>query len=210
GHLHAHGGKPADGLQHDGDGQALGQGPEHRRRGRGVPELRQEVLGERVVHHGEGHGRPVWYPVRRPAGASEVARVDDDPGSRPGLPVGPRCTRVRSFGEGAISTSGARRYLVSAGWKQQRGGRARMRKILRVTALLAAVSIVAAACGSSGASPRAKAVALLYDLGGRGDKSFNDAAAAGYDKAKTDFGFDGKELQPNSGGTNRDELITLA
>ena len=31
-------------------------------------------------------------------------------------------------------------------------------------------------------------VGLAYDIGGRGDKSFNDAAAAGLDKAKTELG----------------------
>ena len=31
-------------------------------------------------------------------------------------------------------------------------------------------------------------VGIVYDLGGRGDQSFNDSAAAGMDKAKADFG----------------------
>lgn len=34
---------------------------------------------------------------------------------------------------------------------------------------------------------------MAYDVGGRGDQSFNDSAAAGLDKAKTDFGVDPKE-----------------
>jgi basic membrane protein A and related proteins len=33
----------------------------------------------------------------------------------------------------------------------------------------------------------AQSVGLLFDITGRGDKSFNDAAAAGYDKAKAEF-----------------------
>jgi len=99
-----------------------------------------------------------------------------------------------------------------------------MRKMLRLTALVAVVGIVAAACGgndNTGSTPTAGGtsaapsgpvtkVALLYDLGGRGDKSFNDSAAAGLDKARQDFNLDAKELQPNAGGTNRDELINLA
>jgi len=52
-------------------------------------------------------------------------------------------------------------------------------------------------------------VGLVYDIGGRGDKSFNDSAAAGLDKAEGEFNLDPKELQPNSGGTNRDELLNL-
>jgi basic membrane protein A len=98
-----------------------------------------------------------------------------------------------------------------------------MKRVFRLLALVAALGLVAAACGSngttSGGQPSGSAggagllpsikVALLYDLGGRGDKSFNDAAAAGLDKAKKEFNLDAKELQPNSGGTNRTELIDL-
>ena len=49
--------------------------------------------------------------------------------------------------------------------------------------------------GSEAAEDKCKAadgdgpkVGLAYDVGGRGDQSFNDSAAAGLDKAKTDFG----------------------
>src|SRR5262245_10151215 len=38
-----------------------------------------------------------------------------------------------------------------------------------------------------------KKVGLLFDVTGRGDKSFNDAAAAGLDKAKADYGITGTE-----------------
>jgi basic membrane protein A and related proteins len=91
-----------------------------------------------------------------------------------------------------------------------------MKRVLRVTAVLAVVALVAGACGKKGTgatsspSNSGAKVALLYDLGGRGDKSFNDAAAAGLDKAKTDFGISAKELQPNQGGTDRANLIDLA
>jgi basic membrane protein A len=37
-------------------------------------------------------------------------------------------------------------------------------------------------------------VGLAYDIGGRGDKSFNDSAAKGLDKAKSSLGVDVKEL----------------
>jgi basic membrane protein A and related proteins len=46
-------------------------------------------------------------------------------------------------------------------------------------------------------------VGLAYDIGGRGDASFNDAAAAGLDKAKSELGItDVKEL---TAGTNESE-----
>ena len=37
-----------------------------------------------------------------------------------------------------------------------------------------------------------KTVGLLFDVTGRGDKSLNDGAAAGMDKAAEDFGIDGR------------------
>jgi basic membrane protein A len=54
-------------------------------------------------------------------------------------------------------------------------------------------------------------VGLAYDVGGRGDRSFNDAAAAGLDKAKEELGVEGQELSPNAEGTDRgDNLRSLA
>jgi len=50
-------------------------------------------------------------------------------------------------------------------------------------------------------------VGLVYDIGGRGDKSFNDAAAAGLDKAKAELGVEAQELEPSGGGENREELL---
>ena len=44
-------------------------------------------------------------------------------------------------------------------------------------------------------------VGLVYDIGGRGDKSFNDSAAAGPRQGQGDFNLDATELQPNAGGT---------
>ena len=38
-------------------------------------------------------------------------------------------------------------------------------------------------------------VGLAYDIGGRGDKSFNDAAAAGLEKAKSELNIETKELR---------------
>jgi basic membrane protein A len=98
-----------------------------------------------------------------------------------------------------------------------------MRRSLRIGIPLVVMAVIAAACsksatpsnttggptgGSTSTSPPVK-IALLYDIGGRGDKSFNDSAAAGLDKAKQDFNLDVKELSPNTGGTNRDELLNL-
>jgi basic membrane protein A len=91
---------------------------------------------------------------------------------------------------------------------------------------LALLALIVAACGSSnntssgttttggtgttgGQAGKGKKVGLVYDIGGRGDKSFNDSAAAGLDQAKKDFGIDAKDLSPSSGGENREELLRL-
>lgn len=52
-------------------------------------------------------------------------------------------------------------------------------------------------------------VGLVYDLGGRGDQSFNDSAATGLDRAKEDFGIEAEELEPDEGGENREELMRV-
>ena len=58
------------------------------------------------------------------------------------------------------------------------------------------------------ADGKGKTVGLLFDVTGRGDKSFNDAAAAALDKAKADFGITGQESTPTAAdGSDRPERI---
>jgi basic membrane protein A len=58
------------------------------------------------------------------------------------------------------------------------------------------------------ADGKGKTVGLLYDVTGRGDKSFNDAAAAALDKAKADYGITGQESTPTAAdGSDRPERI---
>ncbi|MCJ7781617.1 MAG: BMP family ABC transporter substrate-binding protein, partial [Acidimicrobiia bacterium] len=52
-------------------------------------------------------------------------------------------------------------------------------------------------------------VGMAYDIGGRGDQSFNDSAAAGLDRAVTDYGVESQELEPTAGGENREENLRL-
>lgn len=85
-----------------------------------------------------------------------------------------------------------------------------MRSLTRVAALVGGAALVLGACGTAadndgdGDDTNAQEcevtqlegdpqVALAYDVGGRGDQSFNDAAFAGFDQAKTEFGFEGAE-----------------
>ncbi|QGN56604.1 BMP family ABC transporter substrate-binding protein [Nostocoides sp. HKS02] len=90
-----------------------------------------------------------------------------------------------------------------------------MRHTMKVAAVVSAAALTLAACGNSGnsgssasgssssssssSSKSSLKVGMAYDVGGRGDQSFNDAAAAGLDKAKTDLGVDVKEAAAVNG-----------
>jgi basic membrane protein A and related proteins len=98
----------------------------------------------------------------------------------------------------------------------------------RILALLLPLFLLAAACGdddddttaggdsgetdsgSDGDGDSDLRVGVVYDLGGRGDQSFNDAAAAGLDQAVDELGISQpEELEPDEGGENREELLRL-
>jgi len=89
----------------------------------------------------------------------------------------------------------------------------------KAAVLLLAGSMALAACasdeknssgsGSSGSSASGDLkVGIAYDTGGRGDKSFNDSAFAGVEKATKDNGGKYTELSPNSDASNRADLLT--
>jgi basic membrane protein A len=111
-----------------------------------------------------------------------------------------------------------------------------MKRWLKVLALVAVLAMLAAACGdddgdgeetgptaatggTEATGPTGETaepmpgedvtVGLVYDIGGRGDLSFNDSAAAGLDQAVSEFGIQTEELEPDEGGTNRAELLNL-
>ncbi len=87
-----------------------------------------------------------------------------------------------------------------------------LRQAMKVAAVVSATALTLAACGNSGSSGSSSSssgsassssssqlergsksglkVGMAYDVGGRGDQSFNDAAAAGLDKAKSELGVD--------------------
>ncbi|MQY15911.1 Membrane lipoprotein TmpC [Streptomyces sp. RB5] len=85
----------------------------------------------------------------------------------------------------------------------------------------AALAFTATACGDddsgsgsgggsgSGSGSDNLGMALAYDIGGRGDQSFNDAAAAGFDKAKEEFGWQGQEAEPSAGESDADKAQRL-
>ena len=92
------------------------------------------------------------------------------------------------------------------------------RGVLPRVAAVASAAIVAfgmAACGGDddggGGTPAKQQVkvGLAYDIGGRGDKSFNDAAAAGLERAKTDLDVQTKELEAGATETENDKYNRL-
>ncbi len=79
--------------------------------------------------------------------------------------------------------------------------------------VLAVFALILAACGGGGGTGDGEATAtvgLVFDIGGRGDQSFNDSAAAGIDRAKSELGIAYTEASPNDDGSNRAELLQLA
>ncbi|MFJ1703034.1 BMP family protein [Kitasatospora sp. NPDC088346] len=65
-------------------------------------------------------------------------------------------------------------------------------------------SASAGASGSSGIK-----VGMAYDIGGRGDQSFNDSAARGLDKAKADLGVQVNEAEAKTGEAESDKEARL-
>ena len=97
-----------------------------------------------------------------------------------------------------------------------------------VVAGISAVALTLAACGSdksntpgssgssggttSAAGNSGLKIGMAYDIGGRGDKSFNDAAAAGLDAAKSKYNLgagDVKELEAAQGESDADKQARL-
>ena len=63
--------------------------------------------------------------------------------------------------------------------------------------------------GSAAPAVESPSVGLLFDITGRGDRSFNDAAAAGLDQAVEELGATGTESTPSSDGDRAERLAGL-
>ncbi|MEU5957007.1 BMP family ABC transporter substrate-binding protein [Streptomyces sp. NPDC047525] len=106
----------------------------------------------------------------------------------------------------------------------RRGSRGtRGSKLSQVAVVVASLALAASACGktsseasqeddkddkSGGSSSeyKGKGVGLAYDIGGQGDQSFNDAAYAGYEKARKDFKIGGVDMEPGDGESSADKV----
>ncbi|MGW0470055.1 BMP family lipoprotein [Streptomyces coeruleorubidus] len=94
----------------------------------------------------------------------------------------------------------------------------RTSKLTRVAVGVASIALAATACGGTSSDNGGgsdggkddKGVAIAYDIGGKGDQSFNDAAFAGLEKAKKEFGYDTADVEPTEGETDADKEQRLA
>lgn len=92
-----------------------------------------------------------------------------------------------------------------------------MRRITRIATVgiaSAALALSATACGGKSSSESSSddnggKAAIAYDIGGRGDQSFNDAAFAGLEKAEKELGIEGTEAEPSEGEGDPDKIQRL-
>ncbi|MET7680218.1 BMP family ABC transporter substrate-binding protein [Streptomyces sp. NPDC005423] len=94
-----------------------------------------------------------------------------------------------------------------------------MRRVSRIAVAgvaTAALAVTVSACGSSssestssGSGGSSKGIGLAYDVGGKGDQSFNDAAYAGFTKAEKAFSVSGRDVEPQDGESDADKVQRL-
>lgn len=100
-----------------------------------------------------------------------------------------------------------------------------MRKLITIFSIMATLILFVACGGGSkpaeaeqskeaapaAAKPSGKKVAIVYSTGGKGDKSFNDAAFRGLEKAQKELGIEFKEYEPkDAAGETKDALNQFA
>ncbi|MFV0134025.1 BMP family lipoprotein [Streptomyces sp. HMX87] len=93
----------------------------------------------------------------------------------------------------------------------------RISKLTRVAVGVASLALAATACGGTssesggdGGTKQDMGLAIAYDIGGRGDQSFNDAAYQGLKKAQDEFGYKTADIEPTEGETNADKEQRLS
>jgi basic membrane protein A len=80
-----------------------------------------------------------------------------------------------------------------------------------IVSVILCVALALTAAPGVGAPGTTAKVGLVFDVGGRGDLSFNDMAYAGLERAGKTYGarLTTKYLEPTAGGQNREELLRL-
>ena len=85
-----------------------------------------------------------------------------------------------------------------------------MKKVFRLVAVVAATVMAATTFVAPATAATKVKVGLAFDIAGRGDKSFNDSAAAGLDQAKKKFKVTAREVTAGSDSEREDKLRLLA
>ncbi|MEU9332229.1 BMP family ABC transporter substrate-binding protein [Streptomyces sp. NPDC048290] len=95
----------------------------------------------------------------------------------------------------------------------------RISKLTRVAVGVASLALAATACGGTSSENNASdgesakedlGLAIAYDIGGKGDQSFNDAAYAGLEQAQKEYGYKTADVEPTEGETDADKEQRLA
>jgi basic membrane protein A len=89
-----------------------------------------------------------------------------------------------------------------------------VRRLLVYTALLVALDgallFVRASAATHAHKPGATRAGVVFDVGGRGDKSFNDSAWRGLDRAVRELGIDAEYIEPGEGSDRESGVRLLA
>jgi len=116
----------------------------------------------------------------------------------------------------AADAANLRRELPPHGTRIDAGRRALLWRLLAVTLGLVVLNVLLLLLpvGSTAHAPAAAAgqarlrVGLVFDVGGRGDKSFNDAAYRGVERAIRELGIEAEFIEPGE-GTDRESGLRL-
>lgn len=84
-----------------------------------------------------------------------------------------------------------------------------MKKLLLLLSIILSFVLIAAACSTDDTADDPIHVGLVFDIGGEGDQSFNDSAAAGLARAEAEFNITTNTVSPLEDGSNRAELLQL-
>ncbi|NEB80951.1 BMP family ABC transporter substrate-binding protein [Streptomyces sp. SID14478] len=96
--------------------------------------------------------------------------------------------------------------------------RSRTTRLTRIAVAVSGLALAATACGGTssendkgGSSDKGDlGLAIAYDVGGKGDQSFNDSAYEGLKKAKAEFGYKTADQEPKDGESDDDKAQRLS
>ena len=78
---------------------------------------------------------------------------------------------------------------------------------MKIRAALATIAIIASSLFAAPAYAATLTIGIAYDIGGRGDRSFNDAAATGLEKAQKQFSFTVESVVTDGTSADRDRRV---